>query len=172
MIIRRLMDLINIRKATATDLPTMLLIMDAALGVPSDPEEMDERTMRWQLKLNNESEFIFYVAESSDGQVIGWCRAGRALECRRLVMNEIYECEIHNIFILPQYQRRGVGRQLWNRMWNEIMDRFHPKNVVVWSTDKVETQQFYRSLGGQEREQKRFDDDCILTAFTWDSLHQ
>ena len=162
---------LNIRRARLEDLTTMLLIMDNALGIPSLPTEMEERRSRWQLKLQNDSDFIFLVVENDDKQMIGWCRGGRTLDCHRLLDGENYECEVQNIFILSEYQRRGIGRKLWFKLFNELIERYHPTNLIVWSVDKEESQQFYRSLGGQQREQRRFDEDCVLTAFTWCNHH-
>lgn len=158
----------NIRKATFKDLPSMLSIMDSALETATPSEEIDENLQLWESKLKNESDWMIFVVEIVENEkLIGWCRGGRTVEVHRLVNNENYECEIHNIFILPEFQRRGIGRKLWKKMFDEIMERYHPKNFVIWSVEKEESQQFYRSLGGQAREQKRFRVDALSTAFTW-----
>lgn len=143
--------------------------MDEVLEMPTIADEMQERLERWLPKIDPRSQHIFYVAEIGDNNIIGWCRGGQTIECHQQVANQIYQCEIQNIFVRPQYQGRGVGGQLWRILWNDIIQHFHPKNLVVWSVDKAKTQRFYLSLGGTEQEQKSFADGCVLKAFTWNN---
>ena len=164
------LEKIIIRKATFDDLSEMLRIMDEELETPTIDDEMEERVQRWLIKLNDHLQFIFYVAEIDHGELIGWCRGGQTIEAHSIVSHQKYDCEIHNIFIRQPYQHRGIGRELWKIVWNEILLLFHPKNVVVWSVYKEQAQNFYLSLGGVVDERKKFDEDCVLTAFAWDDL--
>ena len=159
-----------LRRAQPADLRQMLQIMDEALEIPTIAEEMPERVGRWLKKIVSTSQFIFYVAEIDRQTIIGWCRGGQTIECHQRVADQIYHSEVQNIFVRPHYQRRGVGAELWRILWNEIIQQFHPENLVVWSVDKAKAQRFYLSLGGVEQEQKSFDDGCVLTAFTWNNL--
>ena len=156
--------MISIRKAEAADVSQMIRIMDEALETPTVDDEMEERVVRWLVKFNQTSQYVFYLAEIDDGILIGWCRGGHSIECHRTVAGQTYDGEVQNIFIRPQYQNRGIGRELWKATWNGILEQFHPKNIVVWSVDKDATRAFYVSLGGIERERKEMpDDDCTLT---------
>ncbi|CAF1118111.1 unnamed protein product [Rotaria sordida] len=80
--------------------------------------------------------------------MIGWCSGRPTLECNRTVGDEIYDCEVGHMFILKEYQHCGIGRELWKIVWNEILIRFHPKNLIVWSLNKEQAHHFYLSLGG------------------------
>jgi predicted acetyltransferase len=80
--------------------------------------------------------------------MIGWCSGRQTLECNRAVGNQIYDCEVGHVFIIKQYQHRGIGRELWKIVWNDVLIRFCPKNFIVWSVDKEQAHQFYLSLGG------------------------
>ena len=161
--------MISIRKAKAVDMSHMIRIMDEALGTPTVDDEMEERVLRWLTKFNQTSQYVFYVAEADDGILVGWCRGGHSIECHKSVAGQTYDGEVQNIFVRPQYQNRGIGRELWKTTWNDILERFHFKNIVVWSIDKDATRAFYVSLGGIERERKEMPgDDSISTAFVWD----
>jgi GNAT superfamily N-acetyltransferase len=164
------LEKILIRKAVLDDLSMMLQIMDESLETPTVDDEMKERMERWLTKLDNNSQFIFYVAEIDRGNLIGWCRGGQTVEPHKIVAHQTYDCEIHTIFIRPQYQRRGIGYELWKITWNDVLLSFHPKDFVVWSVDKTGRQQFYLSLGGVEKESRKFNEECVLTAFVWHEL--
>ncbi|CAF4388188.1 unnamed protein product, partial [Didymodactylos carnosus] len=160
---------ITIRKAAVSDLPNMLRIMDEALESSTIDDEMEQRVERWSAKFNNKLQFVFYVAEVDDENLVGWCRGGQTIECHQTVAPQIYDCEIQNIFIRQQYQRRGIGRELWKIVWNDILLIFHPKNFVVWSVDKEQAHRFYLSLGGVQAEKSKFG-EYFQTAFIWSDL--
>jgi ribosomal protein S18 acetylase RimI-like enzyme len=163
-------ETIIIRKAILTDLPMMLRIMGEALDSPSNDDEMEEQYAHWLLKFHNTSQFIFYVVEIDHSRLIGWCRGGQTVEVHKTVAQQIYDCEIQNIFILQQYQHRGIGRELWKIVWNDVLLRFHPKNFVVWSVNKEQAHKFYLSLGGIKQEERTFTEGSISTAFIWNEL--
>ncbi len=165
------LEKISIRKAFSNDLPQMLRVMDEALESPTTDDEMDQQLENWLRKFNDNSQFIFYVAESDHGNLIGWCRGGRTVAPHKMVAQQEYDCEVHNIFIRKEYQHRGIGRELWKIIWNDVILSFHPKNFVVWSADKEQAHKFYSSLGGVEQEKRKFDDNCIQTAFVWQNLN-
>jgi ribosomal protein S18 acetylase RimI-like enzyme len=165
------LETINIRKAVVNDLLQMLQIMDEVLETPTIADEIEERMENWLKKFNDNSQFIFYVAEVNHGNLVGWCRGGQTVEPHKMVDHQKYDCEIHNIFIRQQYQHRGIGRELWKIVWNDILISFHPKNFVVWSVDKEQAHKFYSSLGGVPQEKRKFDGDCVSTAFVWHNLN-
>lgn len=160
---------ISIRKAIVNDLAEMLRIMDEALESPTADDEMEQRLENWTAKFNNE-QFIFYVVEVNQNHLVGWCRGGRTIECHKLVADQIYDCEIHNIFLRPQYQNRGIGYELWKIIWNDVLLSFQPKNFVVWSVDKEQAHRFYSSLGGVPKEKKYFQTASTSTPFIWNEL--
>ncbi len=136
------LEKISIRKAFSNDLPQMLRVMDEALESPTTDDEMDQQLENWLRKFPH-----------------------------KMVAQQEYDCEVHNIFIRKEYQHRGIGRELWKIIWNDVILSFHPKNFVVWSADKEQAHKFYSSLGGVEQEKRKFDDNCIQTAFVWQNLN-
>ncbi|CAF3291197.1 unnamed protein product [Rotaria socialis] len=164
------LEKIIIRKAVVNDLPQMLQIMDDGLGIPTIDDEMKQRVEEWSLKLNNCSQFIFYVAEVDHGSIAGWCRGGRVVKSHEVVAQEMYDYEIQNIFIGKQYQHRGIGYELWKVLWNDVLLFFQPKNFVVWSVATKQAHQFYSRLGGEPKETRTFDEDCVSMAFVWNDL--
>ncbi|CAF1168893.1 unnamed protein product [Didymodactylos carnosus] len=163
------LEKITIRKAAESDLPSMIRIMDEALGNPTIDDKMEQRVELWLTRFNNKLQFIFYVAEADDENLVGWCCGGPTMECHQTVAHQIYDCEITHIFIRQQYQHRGIGRELWKIVWNDILLRFHPKNFVVWSVDNEQAHRFYVSLGSVQAEKRKFG-ELFLTAFIWSAL--
>ena len=165
------LEKIIIRKAIIDDLLTMLQIQDETLGTSSTGSEMQEQLELLLTRFNNHPQFVFYVAEIDQGNLIGWCRGGKTVETHKIVAGQMYDCEIHSIFIRPQYQHRGIGRKLWEVVWNDVLLSFHPKNFVVWSVDKEHAHKFYSSLGGTEQEKRKLCDEYLHTAFVWNDLN-
>jgi GNAT superfamily N-acetyltransferase len=164
------LEKLHIRRAISSDLPKMLPLMDEAFGTPTLDQKMDERLTRWSVTLNDTSQSILYVAEIDDNNLVGWCRGGKTVKVHEIVDGQTYDCEILHLFVRPRYQRRGIGRKLWQVLWNDILRTFHPKNFVVWSVVKEQAYQFYASLGGIQSETRKFERDADYTAFVWNDL--
>jgi len=174
-----------VRRATVEDLPAMLGVMDEALNSPCSEEEMQENLVLWAPRFANE-DYLFFVllarhpspsnpnsplneqeGEQTDGLVVGWCRGGKALPQHCVADGETFDCEVQNMFLSKEYQSRGFGRKLWGFVWNEVLQKFQPKNLVVWSVEDATG--FYRKLGGTERERKGTD-TYTNTAFSFHNL--
>jgi hypothetical protein len=67
------LEKISIRSAVLADLPIMFKLMDDALESPSDDDPFDQRLERWSTRFDKDSSFIFYVAETDNKSMIGWC---------------------------------------------------------------------------------------------------
>ncbi|UJR17294.1 hypothetical protein I4U23_004189 [Adineta vaga] len=143
--------------------------MDDILESPSTDDELQQRFDRWSSRFEKDSPFFYYVAENEQKKIIGWCSGRETFECDRIVDNEIYDCEIGHMFVQQEYQNRGIGRELWRIVWNSILERFHPKNLIVWSIDTEQAHRFYRSLGGIPTRTKKIDFG-ILTRYVWKDL--
>lgn len=161
------LETIVIRKAVIDDLSQMLQVMDEALGSPTADDELEQQVKDWSIKFNNCSQFLFYVAEVNHGLIVGWCRGGRVVEPHKIVAEEVYDCEIHNIFLRKQYQSRGIGYELWKVVWNDVLLLFKPRNFVVWAVETQQAHRFCSSLGGKQKETKTFGGNCVSTAFIW-----
>ena len=86
--------------------------------------------------------FASYVAEE-DGKIVGWALGGPNRDQRM-----IYSAELFTIYLLPGYERRGIGRMLMNAMAKALMS-FGFDSMVVWVlTDNNEAREFYEALGG------------------------
>jgi ribosomal protein S18 acetylase RimI-like enzyme len=83
-----------------------------------------------------------------DKKVIGLCRIIKSKEQNRL----------QAIYVLPEYQGKGIGKQLWN----EALNFFEKKNAIVVAVASYNKNaiNFYKKLGfedsGKRREDEKF----------------
>ena len=87
----------------------------------------------------------FFIAKE-DGKVVGVCR----------IMKHADKNQLQAIYVLPEYQRKGIGKMLWNRAL-EIMDL--NKDTIVQVADyNKKAIDFYKKLGFIDTG-KRFSDE-------------
>jgi len=154
----------NIRRAVVDDLPAMLQVMDEALGEPFIEEELSDRLLNWRPRFAS-PDFVFHVIEASGNQIIAWARGGKVIPVHKEADGVFYEYEIHNMFVKKQYQGAGVGRALWDAVWKDVMEKYQPQNLIVWSVESARG--FYSKLGLAESETKSFSDQHYHTAYVW-----
>ena len=90
-----------------------------------------------------------YVAETSDDRIVGFACGGPVSEgC------ENYEGEIYSIYLLEEYQRRGLGRQMLLSTARRMKDD-GIESMLLWVFEKNRgARRFYESLGGELRGRK------------------
>jgi GNAT superfamily N-acetyltransferase len=84
-----------------------------------------------------------YVAETARGEVIGFAHCGPERSG-----NPIYPGELYAIYLLPAYQRQGLGRQLMRAVANGLLHHGLP-SMLVWVLAANPSHAFYEALGGQ-----------------------
>ncbi|MDP8219983.1 MAG: GNAT family N-acetyltransferase [Candidatus Stygibacter frigidus] len=87
----------------------------------------------------------FYVAEKDD-MVVGFITGGTLREEELL-----YEAEVYAMYILPEFQRQGIGTMLLDK----IVYDFHHQGwgqFLIWCLEKNPARAFYESLGGVHKQ--------------------
>jgi ribosomal protein S18 acetylase RimI-like enzyme len=81
-----------------------------------------------------------------------------------------YEGEIYELYLRPEFQGLGFGRQLFMAARQDLAQR-DLNSLVVWAlSDNQPAMEFYRALGGKSlaRSSERFGDKILdKTAFVW-----
>lgn len=91
-----------------------------------------------------------YVAEF-EGEIIGFVDGGTQRSA-----NPLYQGEIYALYILEAYQRKGLGRNLTQTIARRL-SQLGLDSILVWVLADNSACKFYRSLGGQQVEQKLID---------------
>ena len=86
----------------------------------------------------------YFVAETEDGDIVGFANAGPEREGDR-----IYRSELYAIYILEEYQHMGLGRRLFSSVTQRLLaDGFD--SMLLWVLeDNSPAIRFYESLGGE-----------------------
>lgn len=95
----------------------------------------DEMINKSQKQIEKPLEHKIFLVAKKDNEVVGVCLASKH-EDRN---------ELEAIYISPEYQRKGVGKQLWNKVY----EFFDPtKDIIVRVTSyNMKAISFYQGLG-------------------------
>lgn len=114
-----------------------------------------------------------FAAEDSDGRIVGVAmggpdRAGTAVEDDPGTVGELYI-----LYILPGYQRRGIGRLLIAAVARWLVRHgMHGMRVRVLGTN-MPARRFYAALGGEEIGEEEDEDEGIVlhqVVYEWTNL--
>jgi len=105
---------------------------------------VEARQMMWQAQLTPTGGSVapIFVAESSEGRVLGFSCAGpnRGQESE-------FDAELYAIYVLPAQQGRGIGRGLVKAVAAALMDQGRSA-LIVWVLSANPARRFYESLRG------------------------
>lgn len=145
--------MISIRKADCSDLRQISYVhvdtwRDAYRGI-IDRQILDKLSYgrsqdNWKRCQDRMSEY-FYVAES-EHTIVGFITGGRQRQ-----EELIYDAEVYAMYVLPEFQRQGIGKLLLNK----IVQDFHHENwqqFIIWCLKKNPAKAFYETLGGLKSE--------------------
>src|SRR5262245_16790059 len=113
------------------------IVSDEYLSVMS----YTERERRWQEFFEEKDHFQFaYLAEEENGQIVGFASGG-------VNRSEIadYQGELYAIYILREYQGKGIGRQLTEAVARQLL-REEIRSIAVWVLERNPACRFYESL--------------------------
>ncbi|OGC91587.1 MAG: hypothetical protein A2W25_10755 [candidate division Zixibacteria bacterium RBG_16_53_22] len=128
----------------------------------------ERNTLRWREMLSNIGEMkCFLVAETSDGQVVGFATGGPNRE-----LDTGYNGELYAIYISNENQNRGVGKRL---VLNIALWLIHHRytSMLVWVLEKNPAKYFYEALGGCYVSRKKIEIGSALIdeiSFGWPNL--
>lgn len=129
----------------------------------------EARMMRqWQAMLDHERRCeAVLVAESEASQIVGFGSCGPA-RSRQLH----HRGEVYTLYVAPDWQNRGLGRQLLGSLFVELAARKIP-DALIWVLSANPARFFYEALGGQpvaERKEAFAGKLLDETAYAWPDL--
>lgn len=129
----------------------------------------DERQTLWNDILNPlRADTRCFVAETQEAEIVGFAGGGLASKG-----SEAYEGEIYSIYLLQDYQRKGLGR----RLLLAVAERFHDDGIgsfLLWVFEEnYGARQFYESLGGElvaRKDMKIGGVEVVEVAYGWQDI--
>jgi ribosomal protein S18 acetylase RimI-like enzyme len=109
-----------------------------------DAMSLEYYTQSWTSILSaGSSQGYTYVAENAQGQIVGFAFGGPERTWSR-----DYQGEIYAIYLLPDYQRQGIGRRLVAAVVRHMIEE-GMQSMLIWVLATNSAVQFYQSLGGE-----------------------
>jgi GNAT superfamily N-acetyltransferase len=120
----------------------------------------------------NSSSTVVYLAER-DGTIVGFGSCGwqRAEDLKA----KGYDGEFSAIYVLREFQGKGVGARLLGKMSLDLVGRGFESAALWVLRDNPKARRFYEHRGGQiiaEREDIRDDAVLIELAYGWNRLNE
>ena len=110
---------------------------------------------------------VLYVAEL-ETEIVGWAWGGRNRDAPTAYAGELYA-----IYLLPEYQRQGIGLQLTTTTAARLLEE-GLRSMVVWALqDNRPARRFYEKLGGAYAGERRVTLDGVPlneVAYGWKDL--
>ncbi|TES52859.1 GNAT family N-acetyltransferase [Halalkalibacterium halodurans] len=127
----------------------------------------EEKEKRWQDYFSQPPEnTVLYVAEKDD-QIVGFISGGPVRDGVEGAAGELYA-----VYILEEYQRRGIGQRLLAALVQELKAR-KLNNLFVWVLKDNPSASFYRKLGAKEWKEASFElagQSLAEIGLLWDDL--
>jgi ribosomal protein S18 acetylase RimI-like enzyme len=142
---------INYRKATIADAPGIAGVhveswhKSFAEIVP--PEFLDNLNVKKREKAFrqgfNDANYKMFVAETAQNEIVGFADFGKARES-----NAAFAAELYAIYLLPEFQRKGIGKHLFRLCQKEmIADGLNSMYLIALKVSPYKS--FYEKMGGK-----------------------
>jgi ribosomal protein S18 acetylase RimI-like enzyme len=118
--------------------------IDPEEWLDSLPRQLTERQERWKDRLAHNPADPVHVAEVDPAGIVGFAVGGRARGEPPLG----YEGELISIYLLPEHQRRGIGRELVRRVARSLLDAGY-QGLLVRVLSANPARLFYERLGAR-----------------------
>ncbi len=169
---------ITIRRAEPADAQAIAIVQTASWRttyaglVPAEflaNMDVSRRAAVWHTGLTDSARrYCYFVAEDSDGQVVGFACGGPERDG-----HPIYKGELMAIYILDAYQKQGIGRRLVQAVAGWLREN-HYHNMIIWVLAGNSTGiHFYEAIGGQRISSKTINiggEDLEEFSYGWPDL--
>ncbi len=109
-----------------------------------DAIDVGEWAQRQRHNMEQQPEELLTLVAETQGLIVGWAAAGRNREAP-----DNYAGELYAIYLLPEYQRRGIGSEMTaaTARWL-LLQRMN--SMILWVLEEnYPARGFYEGLGGQ-----------------------
>lgn len=129
---------------------------------------LEEQVQLWQQQLGtltpSERRFVAEV----DGMIVGYAGGGRNPDA-----NSPFEAELFGIYVLADYQKKGLGQALVRELAAWLTVKGHT-SMLVWIMQANPFKRFYEKLGAHLLDQSRSIDysgkTVTVICYGWDDI--
>lgn len=128
---------------------------------------LESSEQRWVERLGTPEPKSFVWLIEIDGKVVGFSSGGPEREG-----DPVYRGEVYALYLLQEYQRRGLGRRLVEASARSLLAD-GMTNMLIWVLRDNPSCRFYEAIGGQyirEREVDIRGQNLMEVAYGWDDL--
>ncbi len=108
------------------------------------------------------------VAETKEGKIVGFVVGGRSFD-----NNLSYEGEVYSIYIIKEYQNKGLGTTLMKEAVKYLVNLGF-KTMIIWVLKgNKQASLFYEKLGGIVKERKMHNiegKEYPINGFVWEDI--
>jgi ribosomal protein S18 acetylase RimI-like enzyme len=125
----------------------------------------EQRTALWNRNISKEDHYVF-VAVSTDGEIVGFADCGK-----REANNLKDTCDLTSIYLLKEYQGKGVGKQLLKALFNQF-EKLKVNKVFVEVLEENKTRFFYEYYGARLLRKNKISiagTELALLIYEWDN---
>ncbi|WP_105620021.1 GNAT family N-acetyltransferase [Vallitalea okinawensis] len=131
-----------------------------------DSLSYEQKSQSWEKRLFQDPQNEFAYVVVCDNKIVGFlCASSNRTHPH-------YEREIHSLYILHNYQRRGIGKKLMKK----VIERYKNEEInslILWTLHENKSKYFYEYVGGKLVEERIIDrggKKLKSIAFCWDNL--
>ncbi|HEX2081465.1 MAG TPA: GNAT family N-acetyltransferase [Longimicrobium sp.] len=139
-----------IREAIADDIPALVRVHVTAWNATypwyRSPPTHELRERQWRAAFReNAADWFCFVVQREDGELVGFAQANGYAEPDQ----PDYGGELNKIYLLREYQRRGLGRRLMGRVARRFLDQ-GITSMLLFADAGNPSCAFYEALGGEK----------------------
>lgn len=127
----------------------------------------ENKASEWKEKLFSEKSTQFmYVAENDNKNIVAFA-AGSLVRT-----NDLFEREIYSIYILKEFQHKGIGTLLIKAMVTNFIEN-NVSSMILWTLQDNPSRLFYEHLGGKIVDTRLIDrggKELQQIAYAWEDI--
>jgi GNAT superfamily N-acetyltransferase len=127
----------------------------------------ESKATEWKEKLFNEKTTQFmYVAENDDSKIVGFA-SGSLVRT-----SDLFERELYSIYILKEFQRKGIGRLLVKAIITKFIES-DVRSMIIWTLQDNPSRPFYKQLRGKIVDKRLIDrggKKLQQIAYAWEDI--
>jgi 3-deoxy-manno-octulosonate cytidylyltransferase (CMP-KDO synthetase) len=166
-----------VRKATIDDVPQIAGVhveswQKSFRGIAPqkflDNLSIEKREKAFRERFFDE-DYKMFVAETAENKIVGFADFGKGRDDQ-----PEYKSELYAIYLLPEFQRKGIGGELFKNGVKDLLERGY-NSMYLQSLEVSPYRAFYEKMGGKviaRNTHKLGDQDFATLFYGWEDLNK